>query len=297
MSAAQVVVLFVDDPASRAPMLARLRAGLQRVGWIEGRDVELDVRFAMGDAARLEAFAREAADARPLAIVAAGTLPAVAARGATSEVPIVMVGVGDPVARGLIASFERPGGNVTGSSDQASDALAQRVEVMEWLAGPLARVAVAGAARLADPPSWAAALAARGAALEFVDVPMGAGGFDDALARAPLERCDALFAIPSPASFGARHRIAAHCAARRVPLVFGWREFMDAPACAGCGPDLTRLYDDVAPLLVRLRAGESPCAIAAVRPRFGRWLRPAALRAIGRPVPPDRLPWDEVIDP
>ena len=276
----RVTALFYDTPQARAPMLAQLRAGLAAIGWQEGREIVLEERYAHASDARMDELAREAAAQRPDALVTAGILPTAAAHRATREIPIVMVGVGDPVGRGLIASFDRPGGNVTGSSDQAADAAAQRLRLIrELVAGP--RVGVAGAARIMNTSDWEAAAAALGCVIHVVDTPSGQP-IEQSLRAGPLQHLDALFVVPSPISFAARAAIARLALEQRLPVVFGWREFMDVPAPAGCGPNLTRLYAGVAPLLARIRAGERPADIPSVRPVFERWLRPAAWEALGR---------------
>jgi putative ABC transport system substrate-binding protein len=292
----RVIVLFFDTPPARAPMVAELRRGLQAIGWVEGRDVGLEVLYAMSSQPRLDELAQQAVASRPDAIVVAGTLPAVAAHRATREIPLVMVGVGDPLARGLIASFERPGGNVTGSSDQAEDAIGRRFDFIERLVGRPVHVGIVGGVRFVDTAGHEAEARSRGWRLRFVDTPPGQN-MVALMAGAALAEFDAIFVVPSPVSFAARARVAELCLAQRVPLLVGWREFMDVPAPAGCGPNLTRLYAEVGAVLSRLRAGEPAGAIPVVRPRFQRWLRPQVLRRLGKTIDARLLDEvDEVID-
>jgi putative ABC transport system substrate-binding protein len=292
----RVHALFFDTPQARAPMLAQLRAGIAAQGWSLGQDVVLEEHYAQGSEQRMDEIARDVAQRRPDAIVVAGTMPAVAAHKATREIPIVMVGVGDPVSRGLIASFERPGGNVTGSSDQAADAALQRIGFIAALLGGAPRIGIAGSLKLVAPGDWEAAARQHGCSVQFIDTPAGKPLLES-LRAAALHDIGALFVVPSPVSFAVRAQIAEMAREFQLPLVFGWREFMDAGAPAGCGPNLTRLYADVAPLLARIRAGEPVGSIPAVRPRFERWLRASAWQALGRPVPERLLrEVDEVID-
>ena len=271
--------LFADNPSARAPMIAQMHRGLESLGWHAGAEYEFNGHFGLGDATRLDQLAKGIAAARPDAILVAGTLPALAAHAATHEIPIVMVGVGDPVARGLIASFERPGGNVTGSSDQSEDAARMRFAYFRRALGRPGRIGVLGSVKLLPLARWRADALAEGLETEFIDVPMPGG--DLVACASAVAALDGMFVVPSPASFAVRHALAGALGDRRVPLMFGWREFMDARAPLGCGPNLTRLYGEAADCFRRLRVGETPATIPAVRPRFERWLRLPQAAAFG----------------
>ena len=137
----RIGVLFPDTLAARAPMLDALRQGLQELGYVEGREISLDVRYAEDREERLESLALELVREPVDVLVTGGTTPTAAAQLATKTIPIVMVGVGNPVARGFVASLQRPGGNITGSSDALPDATSLRLQLLKDALPSVARVA------------------------------------------------------------------------------------------------------------------------------------------------------------
>ena len=147
-SAAQVTsrpvrigVLFPDTLAARAPLLDALRQGLQELGYVEGREITLDVRYADNKEERLGPLAQELVREPVDVLVTGGTTPTAAAQLATKAIPIVMVGVGNPVARGFVASLHQPGGNITGSTDALPDAMSLRLQLLKDALPSVARVA------------------------------------------------------------------------------------------------------------------------------------------------------------
>jgi len=138
----RIGVLFPDTPSTRAPMLEAFRLGLQELGYVDGQGVILDVRYAENHDERLGSLATELVKESVDVLVAGGTTPTAAAQLATQTIPIVMVGVGDPVARGFVASLHQPGGNITGSSDALPDALATRLQLLRDVLPSASRVAL-----------------------------------------------------------------------------------------------------------------------------------------------------------
>src|SRR5258706_5297511 len=129
-------------PSSQSQHVAAFVQRLRELGWIEGRDVAIDVRWAEGRDERYAQIANEFVRLKVDVILTHNTLPVLAAKQATSVIPIVFASAGDPVGTGIVASLSRPGGNVTGLSSQQPDTAGKRVELLRGLIPGLRRLAV-----------------------------------------------------------------------------------------------------------------------------------------------------------
>jgi ABC-type uncharacterized transport system substrate-binding protein len=139
---ARIGFLGLVSPSSLAPRVAALRAGLRDLGWIEGRNILIEFRWADGNYERLPALAEELVRLNVDVLVTHGAAGALAAKNATSTVPIVITAVGDMLALGLVSSLARPGGNITGSSLFVAEHTAKRLELIKEAVPSLTRVAV-----------------------------------------------------------------------------------------------------------------------------------------------------------
>jgi putative ABC transport system substrate-binding protein len=135
-------VLGGATPSAESQRVAALVQRLHELGWIEGRTVAIEYRWAEGRSARLAEIAADFVSLRVDVIFATGTAPALAAKQATSVIPIVFPFAGDPVGTGLVASLRRPGGNVTGLSNQATDLAGKRIELLREIVPHFRRLAV-----------------------------------------------------------------------------------------------------------------------------------------------------------
>jgi putative tryptophan/tyrosine transport system substrate-binding protein len=134
--------LGAPSPADYADQLATFKAGLRDLGYIEGKNIVIEYRWAGGNYARLPALAAELARSNVDLIVTQGTTGSIAAKRATTSIPVVMVNVGDPVASGLVAGLARPGGNITGLSVFSPEIHSKRMELLQEVVPHIARVAV-----------------------------------------------------------------------------------------------------------------------------------------------------------
>jgi putative tryptophan/tyrosine transport system substrate-binding protein len=269
------------------------RKGLSAAGWNDGREVELIARFADGQLDRLPAQAAELVAARVEVLVTHGIPGGRAARSATQTVPIVLAAVADPVAAGLVASYARPGGNVTGTAFLAHELAAKRMQLLREALPRATRVTV-----LTNPrnPLFSQAMfdamgtvaAPLGLTLQRHDVPdpaRFAAAFDEIAERRP----DAL-AVIEEAMFNAHVGPLAELALRqRLPAV-GTKDFCDAGGLVGYGADFNAMFERAAHVVDRLlrgaRAGELPIE-QPMRFEMAANLRTA--RALGIEVPADLL--------
>jgi ABC-type uncharacterized transport system substrate-binding protein len=301
-SAAQVTprpvrigVLFPDTPAARAPLLDALRQGLQELGYVEGREITLDVRYADNKEERLGPQAQELVREPVDMLVTGGTTPTAAAQLANKAIPIVMVGVGNPVARGFVASLHQPGGNITGSTDALSDAMSLRLQLLKDALPSVARVAFIHNGAVTSTAEARETAQKLGLTLQPLDVRVEAG-LNAAMVAIRLTRPDALIVAPNPLTYASRHRIASVGLLQQVPVLFGWREFRDADGLMTYGANLTALYRRAATHVDKILKGASPGDLPVELPRFELVINLRTAKALGVTIPPAVLSVaDEVI--
>jgi len=284
----RIGVLFPDTPAARAPMLEALRQGLSELGYTEGREVTLDVRYAEDREERLGPLALELVREPMDILVTGGTTSTAAAQLATKAIPIVMVGVGDPVARGFVASMSRPGGNITGSSDALPGATSLRLQLLKDTLPSLARVAFIHDGAVTSAAEARAAADKLGLTLQPLDV-RGAAGLNAAMVAIRLTRPDALVVVPNLLTFASRHRIASVGLLQQVPVLFGWREFMDADGFMTYGAHMTALYRRAAAFVDKILKGTPPAELPVELPRFELVINLRTAKALGVTVAPEML--------
>jgi ABC-type uncharacterized transport system substrate-binding protein len=204
---------------------------LREVGWIEGKNIVFEQRYADNRLDRLPELATELVRLDVDVIVTVGTLAPLAAKRATTSIPIVMVNAGDPVRSGLVASLARPGGNVTGMSLMAPDLGGKRLEFLKEVLPRLSRVAVIWNAN--NPYSALVFDETQGAAkklmIEIQSLEVrGPADFDGALATTTQNRVDALVIVEDPLTFNHLKKVAEFCINGRLAAMYGLREFADA---------------------------------------------------------------------
>jgi putative ABC transport system substrate-binding protein len=291
----RIGVLFPDTLAARAPMLDALRQGLQELGYVEGREISLDVRYAEDREERLESLALELVREPVDVLVTGGTTPTAAAQLATKTIPIVMVGVGNPVARGFVASLQRPGGNITGSSDALPDATSLRLQLLKDALPSVARVALIHNGAVTSTAEARETAQKLGLTLQPLDVRVNAG-LNAAMVAIRLTRPDALIVVPNPLTYASRHRIASVGLLQQVPVLFGWREFRDADGLMTYGANMTALYRRAATHVDKILKGASPGDLPVELPRFELVINLRTAKALGVTIPPAVLSVaDEVI--
>ena len=254
----RVGLLGMTSLAGYAARWGALRQRLASLGWVAGRNLVFVERYADGDLQRLPALAAEVVADGVEVLVTHGIPGTRAARQATQTVPIVMAAIADPVAAGLVASFPRPGGNITGLAFRAEEMAGKRMQLLKEALPRAARVAVLFNPRnpvfsQAMFDAMQAAALQLGVTLQRVDAPDPAL-YPQVLADIAARRFDAL-ALTEEAAFNAHVAPLAELALRhRLPTV-GTKDFCDAGGLVGYGADFNAMFDRTAHLVDRLLRG------------------------------------------
>ena len=273
---------------------------LRELGWTEGRTVVVEYRWAEGRSERFLEIAAEFAQLKVDVIVAAGTPAILAARQATSVVPIVFVGAGDPVGTGLVASLPRPGGNVTGLSAQTTDTVGKRLELLRELMPGIRRLAIMG--NVDNPVSVlemreiGAACAALGLEADALEIRRTA---DIVPAFEALKRgAEALYVQADPLVIANQIRINTLALGMRLPTMHGLREYVEAGGLMSYGPNFPDLFRRAADFVDKILRGAKPSDIPVEQPtKFELVINLITAKALGLEIPPTLLARaDEVIE-
>ena len=287
--------------AKALPLLAFLQ-GLRDLGYVDGKSVQIDLRSADGDFAKLPALAADLVRTKPDVIASIVTQATLAARDATTTIPIVMVGVGDPVAAGIVGNLGRPGGNLTGTAVLFHVAIAKQVELVRQLLPQAKRMDV-----LWNPANVVFQQQMLGEALiaasrhRLVANPVGVRSRDEleqALAAGRADRPDALLVLTDPLfNTVLLARITELTVANRVPTIASWRVYAEAGLLASYGPDFDAMARRAAAYVQKILRGARPGDLAVEQPtKFELVLNAKAAQALDLAIPPSLLARaDEVI--
>jgi len=275
--------------------------GLRELGWVEGKNIVFDRRYADNRLDRLPELATELVRLDVDMIVTVGTLAPLAAKRATTSIPIVMINAGDPVGSGLVASLAQPGGNVMGMSLMAPDLGGKRLELLKEALPRLSHIAIIWNA--ANPYSALVFDETRRAAkkltieLESLEV-RSPGDFDGALATTMRNRVDALVIVEDPLTFNHLNKVAEFCADNRLAAIYGLREFADAGGLMTYGASNADLFRRSAAFVDRILRGFKPSDLPVQQPtKFELVINLKTAKALRLEVPPMLLARaDEVIE-
>ena len=261
--------LGVADPVAWAPRLDAFRAGLRDVGYIEGKNIVIEFRFAEGQYDRLPGLAAELVRLKVDVIVTHSVPGALAAKQATATnpIPVVMTNVGDAIERGIVTSLARPGGNITGDTFFAPELAAKRLDVLKDAIPRIRRMAVLvnpdnpGPARLEAMANTAKVL---DVALVRFDArhPDDLGGAFTAMAK---ERVDSLAVVEDVALIPANKQIAELAITQRLPSI-GFIEYVEAGGLFGYGVNFLALYRRAPVFVDKILKGAKPADIPIERP-------------------------------
>ena len=247
-----------ESASNQANWLAALRAGLRDLGYVEGKNLIIEVRWAEGNYDRLPALAAELVALKVSVVVASGTKALLAISRATATIPIVAGSTGDPVALGLVTNLARPGGNITGSTSVGSEITAKRLELLKEAMPRVARVAYL--VNRANPPSSLQAMEPVAKALKLELQPYearGPGEFDSTIAEMVQRHVDAIV-IQGDTMFIVNARALADLAIKyRLPSA-GVLEYAEAGGMIGSGADLTENHRRAATYVDKILKGANP---------------------------------------
>lgn len=277
---------------------------LRELGYIEGQSVAFDRKFADGDANKLNVLALELVERRVDAIVVLATPAARAARRATSTIPIVAIGMADPVGDELVSSLARPGGNVTGTTFLGPELVSKRLQLLKEIVPHLSRVAM-----LWHPQAYGErTMAGMLKEIESAGVSMGVklrpvpaaspADLDSAFAAIASERADGLIVFPSPMLFSQYARIATFAADNRLPAMYAAREAVAFGGLVSYGVNLPDLSRATAVYLDRVLKGVKPSELPVQQPaKFELVINLKAAKALGLTISREfLLIADEVVD-
>jgi putative ABC transport system substrate-binding protein len=292
--------LVAGTQSSHSPWVAAFVQRLRELGWIEGRNIAIVYRWAEGRVERYDEIAAELVQIRVDVIVTSATPPVIAAKHATSVIPIVFAAAADPVGSGLVASLARPGGNVTGLSLQQTDTTAKRLGLLlECLPG-LRRLAIlinaGNPAAVLDLGEVQAAARALGLDLVISDVQRS----EDILPTfAALKGgADALYVVPDPLTNAHRGRIITLAQDARLPTIWYWREHIEAGGLMSYGASQPHLFRRAADYVDKILRGAKPADLPVEQPtKFDFIINLTTAKVLGLEVPPTLLARaDEVIE-
>ena len=301
---AMPVIGFLNgaSPAELGPRVDAFRDGLAEMGYAEGRSVAIEYRWGLGQYERLPEMAIDLVRHRVAAIAATGGVPSVrAAKAATFEIPIVFTMGGDPVAFGLVASLNRPGGNVTGITLISGEIVSKRIAVLrDLLPGakvlgvlmnsttPASEAESVAAERTAHTLGWQVKVLRVGKELDF----------DTAFQPLVRERVDALLVTTDPIFESQRHRIVALAAQHAVPTIYALREYAVAGGLMSYGASINDVYRQAGSYVGRVLKGEKPSDLPVIQTsKFELLINLKTAKTLGIAVPAAVLALaDEVIE-
>ncbi|HYU11097.1 MAG TPA: ABC transporter substrate-binding protein [Stellaceae bacterium] len=294
-------VLITGSPDPNSPFMAAFRQGLSEAGYVEGQNLAIEYRWAEGHYDRLPALAADLVGRKVDLIVANSPPSALAAKSATSTIPIVFRGGSDPVGDGLVASLARPGGNLTGASAFADDLTAKRLELLSELV-PQARVI----ALLVNPNLSSAERvmrdaqeAARANGVQLQILKAGTESEIDAAFASLVElHAGALLVAGDPFLSSRREQLVALAARHAVPAIYAWREFAASGGLISYGPSLTAAFRLVGTYTGKILKGAKPADLPVQLPtKFELVINLKTATALGLTVPQSFLMRaDEVIE-
>jgi putative ABC transport system substrate-binding protein len=296
------IVGFLSPSANSVPYFEGLPAGLQELGYAVGRNIRLESRWAHGKLEKLPELADDLVRLNVDVLVASLTQAALAAKKATATIPIVMAGVADPVAVGLIASLARPGGNITGTSSISSDIVGKQLELLKELVPDARHIAV-----LWNPSNSAfqalqleqAELAARKARFQLKLFEARTNNdFETVFVDIAKEGTRALAVLGDPLFSLYPERIAALALKHRLATVSAGRTFTEAGILLTYGPNFFHLHKGAAVYVDKILKGTAPADLPVEQPTtFELVINLKTAKALGLTIPPTLLARaDEVIE-
>jgi putative tryptophan/tyrosine transport system substrate-binding protein len=269
------------------------RQGLRDLGYVEGKNIVIEYRWAEGKSERLPDLAADLVRLKVDIIVTAGPTATRPAREATSTIPIVMAFDNDPVGSGFVASLARPGGNITGLSAVFPELSGKRLELLKEVIPKLSRIAAFGTSNqpgtdqtLRETERAAAVL---GVQLQFLDI-RDPKDVETVFQAARKGRADAILVLSSPVIFSRRTQIAALAVKNRLPVIFPQNEFVEDGGLMSYAPNYADLFRRAATYVDKILKGAKPSELPVEQPtKFEFIMNLKAAKQIGLTIPPNVL--------
>jgi putative ABC transport system substrate-binding protein len=288
---------FLDTSTSSgmAVMVDAFRQELGKLGWIEGKNIAIEYRFAESKADRLPELAADLVRLKVDLIVTRATTVTLVAKRATTTIPIVIAAAADPVSAGLVASLARPGGNVTGLSSLAPDLNTKCLEILKDAVPKLDRVGllrrpgniIGQDVQLKDLRPAAQALKVK---LEEIETQVDAQSLESAFQTAKQKQVNAVMALAIPTFFAERKRIVELAVKYRLPGIYFQKEFVDEGGLMSYGADFIDLYRRAAVYVDKILKGAKPGDLPVQQAtKFEFVINLNAAKHIGLTIPPNVL--------
>ena len=286
--------------AAQSEWTAAFVQRLRELGWSEGRNLTIEYRWAEGRSERFAEIAAEFVRLKVDVIVTHNTLPPLAAKQATSVIPIVFATAGDPVGTGIVESLARPGGNVIGLSSQQPESAGKRLEILSEFVPGLRRLAV-----LFEPGNPFSVVefdgvstAARTLGLELIPFEIRRAGEIAPAFESIRSRAQAIYVFPNPVLFVNRIRINILAVGARLPTMYAVREYVEAGGLLSYGPNWPQMWSRAAGMVDKILRGAKPGDIPVEQPtKFDLVVNLIVAKALGIEIPVTLLARaDEVIE-
>ncbi len=297
------VLLYAAEPKSgqSSQLLKAFRGGLHDLGYVEGRNIVVEYRWAAGSNQHAAELAAELVRANVAVIMSAGTPATQAAKAATATIPIVMTAVGDPIGSGIVASLARPGGNVTGLSLLDTELDSKRIELLKEAVPGLTRIAMLWSP---NDPGMALAFGRVEVASRTLRLTLQSLAVRDpaevpgTLQAAETGRAQALIVTAQPFTIRHQAEILNVATKLRLPAMYTARRFVDAGGLMAYGPSLVDVYRRAATYVDRILKGANPADLPVEQPtKFEFVINRRTARTLGLTIPPSLLARaDQVIE-
>jgi putative ABC transport system substrate-binding protein len=298
-----VLMGYAENDSEAQAQLAAFQDGFRKLGWTEGSNVRIDIRWTIpAEAELMQRFAKELVSLQPDILLSSTTQATTALLQQTHTIPIVFATVGDPIGSGFVASFARPGGNATGFSVSEPTQAEKWVELLKTIAPHVARVAMLfnpGSATYAEYWLKPFKAAAASFGMEAISAPVhDESEIDSVFAAQSREPNSGLIAMPDPFTLANRVKIVSLAARYRLPVVYPYRFFAEVGGLLAYGVDLADNFRRAATYVDRIIKGEKPSELPVQAPvKFELVINLKTAKALGIDVPPTLLARaDEVIE-
>jgi putative ABC transport system substrate-binding protein len=290
--------LALGAPSANSASLEAFRKGLGELGYMEGRNISIEYRWAEGHHDRLPALAADLVKIKVDIILASGMSAVLAAKNATKRIPIVFAGAADPVAWGLVASLAHPGGNVTGLSElPGRDLEGKRLELLKEAVPRITRVAVVlDSTSRVDPSPIKTAARALSLTLLLSDETTTPDEFRRTFVGITREKADAIYAPQTPINVRHRNLIVDLAIKHRLPAMYGSSEFVEAGGLMSYGAHFSDLFQRAAVYVNKILKGTKPADLPVEQPmKFELIINLQAANKIGVTIRPEVLARADIV--